>query len=163
GPAIRLRLRWAGAAADVAGNRATDPVPAPLHGSVPPVSVVAKFAATDPRARRTGWASGAYQHEVAFYRRLAGRSGITVPRCHLAALDPGAGTFVLMLEDLGHARQVRQTAGAAVADIAVALDRLAGLHATFWNGAGLEHESWLPVRTASRSRHLVAAYRLLWR
>lgn len=163
GTAVRLRLRWAGSAADLAGSRAGVPVSAPGQGPVPPSSVVAKFAAADPRARRTGWASGGYQNEVAFYRRLAGRSGITVPRCHLAALDPGAGTFVLMLEDLAHARQLSQTAGAAGADIAVALDRLAGLHATFWNGTGLEHESWLPVRTASRGRRLVAAYRLLWR
>jgi hypothetical protein len=144
GECARLRLAWAGAS-----------------GAGLPTSVVAKFPSRHARTRRAGQASGAYLREVAFYRELAGRAGISVPDCYVAAADPRTSEFVLLLSDLGPVGAQDQVAGGSAGDIALALRAAARLHARFWNGAGVTSQHWLWSQGRRDSRRFGAAYRLL--
>ena len=88
-------------------------------------------------------AAMAYAKEVAFYRELAGRVAVRVPRCAYAALADGTPRFTLVLEDMADARAGDQLAGCTADQAADALVNLAGLHAPTWCDADLATRPWL--------------------
>lgn len=122
GSLVRMRLTWTGGAG--------------------PGSVVIKFPASDEGSRFVARVLGMYRTEVGFYRDLGARAGIG-PVSHFGHHDAASDDFVLVLEDLRHARAIDQLAGAAAADLAVAVDRLADLHAGFWSDDRLLAVDWL--------------------
>jgi hypothetical protein len=78
--------------------------------------------------------SGVYEYEACFYRYLAPRVAITVPRCFYAGADGRTRQGVVLLEDLAAAGA---EFGAATRPIgadraAVVLENLAGFHASTW-------------------------------
>ena len=76
-----------------------------------PRSLIGKFPSDDPTSRQTGVALRNFIKEVSFYRTLAGRVTISVPRCYYAAIDGEGPEFALLLEDLAPARQGDQLGG----------------------------------------------------
>ena len=112
-------------------------------GARGPESVVLKVAASDEMSRSTGHRLGAYAREVRFYRDIAPTLGDPVAVCHHAEVDRETGWFTLLLEDLAPARQGDEVAGASVADTALAVDALAGIHAARWDDASLRSTRWL--------------------
>jgi Phosphotransferase enzyme family len=142
GRCVRFRLTWSGT------------------GPVPP-TVVGKFPAVDDHSRRTGVGSAAYRREALFYRHLAPVVRMSIPRCHLAELDPTTGEFAVLMSDAAPARTRDQLDGATPDDVALAIEELVRLQAPFWGGAGLYGHAWLPIRGAAAGRRLAAIYRLL--
>ncbi len=78
---------------------------------------------------------GFYQREVGFYSDLP-NPGIDVPTCYFAEQDT-SGRFALVLEDLGN-----QYPPNSSADIGLALQRIAKLHAAWWDDRTLRELVW---------------------
>ncbi len=109
-----------------------------------PEQLIAKLASSSAEVRnRAAHVLHAYEREVRFYQELATDVPIRTPHCLYAAIEPEAGWFVLLLEDLGAAREGNDLAGCTEADAAAALRALARLHATFWDNPQLQELPWL--------------------
>ncbi len=107
-----------------------------------PASLVVKLAAPGAMSRTVGIDLGLYRNEVDFYRHLAADTVLAVG-CHHAAMDDATGDFVLLLDDLSAAAVLDQIEGCPPDRAATVVAALAGHHATFWGGAGLEGHPWL--------------------
>jgi hypothetical protein len=118
-----------------------------------PASVVGKFASSDPVSRATGVDFSLYLTEVRFYQQIAATVAIRAPACHFAAFDEASGDFVVILEDMGPARQGNQLAGCSIADAEQAMIQGAALHGPRWKDPTLVSIDWLTNRGAGR--HLI--------
>lgn len=114
-----------------------------------PASVVGKFASSDPVSRATGIDYGLYLTEVRFYQEIAATVAVRAPVCYFAGLDETTGDFVVLLEDLGPARQGNQLAGCSVADAQHAMIQGAALHGPRWNDPSLRDIAWITDRGAT--------------
>jgi hypothetical protein len=106
-----------------------------------PARLVVKLASDDP-ARRTADAF-TYRCEVNFYRQIAPRVSVRIPRCYLAALAEEGSVFTLLLEDLAPAIAGDQIAGCTVQQARDAAINIAGLHGPLWRDQGLRVLEWL--------------------
>lgn len=119
-----------------------------------PETLVAKFSIDHPEVRAAVHSMGFYERETYFYRTLAPRIGVAVPRCYFGGVSP-AGESLLLLEDLTSGRIGRTVDAMAAADAEHAVDVIAGLHASWWNqpdlGAQpiLDPDQIMPVDTAA--------------
>jgi hypothetical protein len=104
-----------------------------LRGPDVPETVFVKMPAETVATRLMGELGRLAHTEVRFYDQLAPHlSG--VPVCHGSAFDPLTGRFVLVLEDLPPTCEFPDTLHPLDADrAALVVERLAALHATFWN------------------------------
>ncbi len=116
-----------------------------LEGTGPnaPRSLVGKFPSENETSRATGVALGLYRKEVEFYRTLAPRLKISIPRCYFAAIDGRGPEFALFLEDMAPARPGDQIAGCSPEVARAAALELVGLHAPTWNDASLRAHDWV--------------------
>jgi hypothetical protein len=108
-----------------------------------PRSLIGKFPSDDLTSRQTGVALRNFIKEVSFYRTLAGRVTISVPRCYYAAIDGEGPEFALLLEDLAPASQGDQLAGCSPDVAHAAVLELVGLHAPSWCDGSLRGIEWL--------------------
>ncbi|QUD89909.1 phosphotransferase [Phenylobacterium montanum] len=122
---FRLTLAYEGAAQDA------------------PASIVGKFPARDAVSRQSGSAHRLYLREVSFYRSLAASLAIFTPHAYFAEIDPATDDFVLLMEDLGPARQGDQLHGCTLADAKTAMAEAAAMHAPRWADPTLLHLDWL--------------------
>jgi len=106
-----------------------------------PGRLVVKLAAEEP-ARRTADAF-TYRCEINFYRLIAPKVSIRIPRCYLASLSEDGTCFTLVLEDLAPARPGDQITGCTVQQAHDAAINLAGLHAPLWCDESLHTHDWL--------------------
>lgn len=67
-----------------------------------------------------------------FYRRIAPRNQLQVPRCYYSAVDPATGQVVLVLEDLATAQRINQITGVSADEAQLVLRSQADLHAHWW-------------------------------
>lgn len=122
-----------------------------------PANLVGKFPSDDPTSRATGVQLRNYYREVNFYRHLAGRLRISLPRCYYADIDGEGPEFALLLEDMQPARQGDQLAGCSVAIARAAVLELVGLQAPSWGDRTLLDHDWLaPADDADALRLLYA-------
>ncbi|MEJ2087474.1 MAG: phosphotransferase [Gammaproteobacteria bacterium] len=103
-----------------------------------PDTVIAKFPSPSPENRAVAATYDMYAREVHFYRHIAPALELSTPACHFAAHDPQSQDFVLLLEDLTDYRIGDQVAGCTLTEARAVVDALARLHASTWNGAGIE-------------------------
>ena len=108
-----------------------------------PSTMVVKLSSVDPDIRRYASEDGMYRRETMYYRELAGESGIPVPDCYFADLDPGSGDFVLLLEDLTGLQEGDEIAGCSLQQAELVVRTLARLHARWWNDRRVAGLSWL--------------------
>ncbi len=108
-----------------------------------PRSLIAKLPSRAAESRAAGATHQLYVREVSFFRELASRLAIRVPRAWRAEQDLPHNDFVLLLEDMGPARMGDQIAGCALADAEIAMDQAAALHAPLWGSAALDDLTWL--------------------
>jgi len=116
------------------------------EGGTGPASVVVKFPIDTPNTRALVEAFRVYVREVTFYRDVAARSQLRTPQVHAALIDPGGSRFCMVIEDLGHLRQVSSYQGLGWDDALVAIEALAAFHAG-WHGSaelGALAEVFLP-------------------
>ncbi len=114
-----------------------------------PTSVVAKFPTQSPEIRAMMQPTRIYEREHRFYRELAATSPVRTPAifhvtCEVAEASADEA-YMLLMEDLSHLQLGDQVGGATVEQARAALVGLAGHHAQFWNGAGMEDADFIPV------------------
>ena len=149
GENLRLSLRWGGARCD--------------DGTMPPASLVVKFASADPTSRATGISTRTYEREIRFYREIAPRTPIRTARCFAAEIDEDSGEFALLLEDLAPAEVGDQLRGCSIGEARLAIDVAADLHAAWWDAADLASFDWLSsTDDATRGAQLAALWQLAW-
>ena len=101
------------------------------HGG--PNSVVVKVAHTDEEFRTRVNHRGYTGREIEFYRQYGPVAGMRSPSAYAIEYDRESGYFIILLEDLGHLREVHQSADCSFADGSVAVQSLARMHAKWWN------------------------------
>lgn len=106
----------------------------PMSGDAP-ASVVGKFPSDNELSRNTAVALGIYEREVWFYRELAPRLSIDIPKCYYADID--GADFLILMEDMHPAEQGDQMAGCSAEVARVAVLELPGLQAPTWCDAAL--------------------------
>lgn len=116
------------------------------EGGEGPPTLAGKFPAADLTSRGTAATFGLYAKEVGFYRDLAPRLDVRVPRAYAAEVDEGGSEFVLLFEDLGPCRQGDQLAGCPLADAREAMRQAAAIHAPSWNDPKIVELEWLHAR-----------------
>ncbi len=116
----------------------------PLPG---PRSLVGKFPSLDPASRATGLGLRSYEIETNFYRQVASRIPLPVPRCFFAGFDSSTGDFLILLEDFPNAEPGDQLVPCTIQQARSALDALAAIHAATWNQTSLGGLEWLNRRT----------------
>lgn len=120
---------------------------AAAQASGAPATAFCKLAPTDDR-RAAILATGMGLREARFYRDLADRVELPVPRAHVARHDDGSGLFVLVLEDLvASGAQVSDGTWGIPADaVAKGFEALARLHARFADpDVRAAEAAWVPV------------------
>jgi hypothetical protein len=109
-----------------------------------PSSVVVKLPSAKESNRQVGIAMGLYENEVLFYREIAPRAGIAVPRLHWAEVEPASGRITLVIDDLTTSAQVGDMIDKATVDQAeLAFAELVKLQAPLWNDPQLRAMPWL--------------------
>lgn len=122
-----------------------------------PSTLVGKVAFGPPERRQI--ASGSYRTEVDFYRTIAPRTAIRLPRCWASWMTDDAQDFVLLLEDLAPRVQGDQIAGCSVAEAVLAAENLAGLHGPLWNDPWVRDQ--LPEFDEQQGRDLDAVFPMM--
>jgi hypothetical protein len=125
---------------------ATYASPAPV-----PTNLFVKMPPLDPARREAIAQTDMGRRESQFYSELAPSVRLRVPACFAAVFDPATRDFLLVLEDIvaGGCTISDGTVGVAPDSAAVALEKLAHLHARFDDPAVRESEvPWVP-----RARH----------
>jgi aminoglycoside/choline kinase family phosphotransferase len=89
-----------------------------------------------------------YEREVQFYRELASRMPIRVPRCYGSVMDVAADDYLILLEDLGALPMGDDATGCTAAQAERAVAAIGRVHAAWWDNAELEALPWLPVANA---------------
>lgn len=127
------------------------------EGGEGPATLAGKFPAADATSRGTAAAFGLYSKEVGFYRELAPKLDVRVPRTYAAEVDQTGADFVLLFEDLGPCRQGNQLDSCSLADARHAIRQAAAIHAPSWNNADLLDREWLHMRPEALA-HVKALY-----
>jgi hypothetical protein len=113
-----------------------------------PASLVGKFPTLDPGGRQICQMFQFYEREVQFYRELASRMPIRVPRCYGSVMDVAADDYLILLEDLGALPMGDDATGCTAAQAERAVAAIGRVHAAWWDNAELEALPWLPVANA---------------
>jgi hypothetical protein len=115
-------------------------------------------ATLDPGGRQVCQLFQFYPREIRFYRELAPRMPLRVPRCLASVLDEEADDFLLLLEDLGGLPMGDDAAGCSAAQAEVAIRAVAALHAAWWERDELERLAWVPASNAPVHQMAEPAY-----
>jgi aminoglycoside phosphotransferase (APT) family kinase protein len=108
-----------------------------------PATVIAKFPPADSATRAQLSAMGFFEREIGFFQALAAETPIPTPRCYFAGLESGTGAALLVIEDLGQARNGDTIRGCSVEEVAQVLSALAELHAAWWQHPTVTELPWL--------------------
>ena len=109
-----------------------------------PSSVIVKLPTADAGGRMVGQMMGLYERESRFYRELAHEVPVRVPACYANIAEPETDSWALVLEDLAPLVPGDQVAGTDVARARVVVERLAHLHARFYDSPELDELTWIP-------------------
>ncbi|ORW56302.1 hypothetical protein AWC20_16510 [Mycobacterium parmense] len=120
-----------------------------------PERLIVKLPATDAASRAAGRLG--YRCETTFYRTVADRLHLDIPRCYFAAMTECGDGFTLVLEDLAPAQPGDQIAGCSVDQARAGAVNVAGLHAPTWNDPSLRELDWL-IPDLAASPEVAAAF-----
>lgn len=125
-----------------------------------PRSLFLKMASEHQSTRENAAEGGMYRYEVGFYKDLANRANIATPHCYAAEISDDNSTFVLLLEDAAPLVQPDQIEGLNLAQSRLAVQELAGLHASTWQGKGMENCGWAKIDAATTDGYAQAMIQL---
>jgi len=108
-----------------------------------PATVVIKLPASIKAGADFAVSTHAYEREIRFYREVAPRTPIRVPRMFATIMEPADNVFILVMEDLKDLAAGDQVAGMTRAQILAAVQTVAPLHAQWWN-ADPRQLPWVP-------------------
>ncbi len=144
GELARLRPVYSGAACDL------------------PATLILKLPSAHEANRARGNQFGFYGREIRFYDEVAAKLELRVPRCFHAAMDDDAGSFALVLEDLGGLGAADQVEGLREDQAMIAVEHIARFHASWWDAPELEALHWLPPSDGPVTMQAAPAYRECW-
>jgi aminoglycoside phosphotransferase (APT) family kinase protein len=127
-----------------------------------PRTMIVKLASDDADTRGMVALFRFHEREIRFYEELAAQVPVPTPRCFGASFDPDAGTFALLLEDLGHLRAADQLAPGSGDDARRVADALASLHARWWNDDSLDRYAWLIPADHEVNKRGLGLYAQAW-
>jgi hypothetical protein len=127
-----------------------------------PGMVVLKMPSEIPENRAVGDHFNFYEREGRFYQQIGAKLNVRTPRCYWNHIDPDAGTFALLLEDLGARTMISQVEGVGVERAAEALAALAALHGAWWSSPALDGLEWMPRLTDPVNLAAGQQYRDAW-
>jgi aminoglycoside phosphotransferase (APT) family kinase protein len=100
-----------------------------------------------------------YLRETNFYQQLAHEVPVRTPRIYAAAYDQDIRRTALVMEHVGDTHySPDQIAGATLAEVELAVDRLAQLTATFWDSPLREVHTWMGNANADFYRASLSDY-----
>ena len=108
-----------------------------------PETVVAKLAIRNDGFREIINREGFYEREVTFYEVINSQAGLPTPAVYCAEHDKESGYFILLLEDLGRFRSIKQTDDCSIEDGRTAIHALAKMHSKWWGSDRLYEFDWL--------------------
>jgi hypothetical protein len=127
-----------------------------------PGMVVLKMPSELPENRAVGDHFNFYEREGRFYQQIGAKLNVRTPRCFWNHIDPAAGSFGLLLEDLGLRTMISQVEGIGPERAEQALAALAGLHAAWWASPALDGLDWMPRLTDPINLAAGQQYRDAW-
>jgi hypothetical protein len=127
-----------------------------------PTSMIAKFPTGSPEVRAMMHPTRIYEREHRFYAELAPKSSLRTPAVYHVTCEtadaPDDERYMLLLEDLSALTLGDQLGGLSPEQAERALVALAGHHAAFWGGAGLEHADFVPIINGPLNQSGAAIY-----
>jgi hypothetical protein len=108
-----------------------------------PASLVAKLEPAGGNFRDAERRSGAFDREIRFYREVAGRVPLRLPRIYYA--DTSDEGKALLMEDLCAYRALDQVHGMRHQQVIATVREVAKLHAAFARPSALDGLDWLPL------------------
>jgi Ecdysteroid kinase-like family len=109
-----------------------------------PATVVVKLPACIKEGMEFAEAMHAYEREIRFYREVAPRTSIRVPRMFATIMEPADHVYILVMEDLKDLTAGDQVCGMTRAQVMNAVRTIAPLHALWWNGDQRKELTWVP-------------------
>jgi hypothetical protein len=125
----------------VARVKLTYDSPAALERGAP-ATVVVKIEPANEIFRRMGQQFHAFEREIRFYREVAGRVNVRLPKVYYTLDEPP--NFAIVMEDLGYCTPGDQLAGMHERQVLTTARIMGRLQAQFWNNAALGSLSWMP-------------------
>jgi hypothetical protein len=120
-----------------------------------PPTMVAKFPTEVPENRAVGTVLGMYSREIFALREVvANTPTINAAQIVYADMDPEAGLFALIIDEVTGATVGDQVAGLTQRQTCTALTALANLHARWWRN-DIANSEWLPDSTHPVQRQVV--------
>jgi hypothetical protein len=109
-----------------------------------PATVFVKLPACNQASMDFAESTHAYEREIRFYRDVAPRTPIRVPRLFATIMEPADNAFILVLEDLKGLTPGDQVCGMTRAQVLAAVQTITPLHALWWNGDQRQALPWVP-------------------
>lgn len=127
-----------------------------------PASLVSKIPTVFEPARSIGKAFGFFERESNFYREVAPKVNLRVPRCYYNVVDAAADRYLLLLEDIRTAAVGDQLAGCSLAQARTVMRAVARFHAQWWDSPELERFAWMPKMSDPVNDYIEPLYRASW-
>ena len=127
-----------------------------------PKTVIAKSPSSDPLGRQAAVEHKIYLREVQFFKALAPRLKLTLPRlprCYYAEIHGQGPEFLLLLEDVAPAVQGDQIKGCSTDFAGFVVPGLVGLHAPSWHNPSIVGLDWLIDDQRVRNEWIMKIYR----
>jgi hypothetical protein len=120
------------------------------ESTMAPTSVVVKLPSSAEENRIQGVQLGMFEAEIRFYKELAPKVSVGLPKIYHAEIKPGTADFVLVMEDLSHLTMVDQSEGMTPEQAHAAVTVLANIHTAWWDNAQTQELDWIPTMIGPR-------------
>ena len=107
-----------------------------------PTSFVLKLLSESRLSREARYELSAYEREINFYNKLAGKIPIRLPK--LIYSENGYHSNLMLMEDLSYLTPGDQVIGMNQQQVLTTLESLAKVHGTYWNNPILDNLEWIP-------------------
>ncbi len=118
--------------------------------STGPASVVVKMPSPFEDNREQGVNLGMYEAEARFYKELAPRTNVGLPKVYFSEIVAGTADFTIVMEDLGHMEMADQIEGMTPDQAGAAARVMADVHAAWWGNVETPELEWVPVSAGPR-------------
>jgi hypothetical protein len=112
-------------------------------GSKGPAQLILKCPPREPAARKVAEGTRSYKVEIEFYRNMAPKIDVRVPRLWDATYDETTGDYLILMDDAAPASQGDQLLGCSAEQAQAAITEIVGLHAAGWNQPNIDLFPWI--------------------
>jgi hypothetical protein len=112
-------------------------------GAQGPAQLILKCPPIEAAARAVAEGTRSYKIEIEFYRNLAPRIDVRVPRVWDATYDESTGDYLLLMDDAAPATQGDQLNGCSAEQARAAIAEIVALHSACWNQRNVDLFPWI--------------------